>query len=99
SMSPATIDRRLRKLKAAGAPKGMSLTRPAPEHVRNSIRIRKCTDEITRLPGLAETDTVAHCGASARGEFARTLTMVDYATNCVFCQIFVGRFGVSFSPF
>lgn len=81
SMSPATIDRRLRKLKAAGAPKGMSLTRPAPEHVRNSIRIRKCTDEITRLPGLAETDTVAHCGASARGEFARTLTMVDYATN------------------
>ena len=35
--------------------------------MRNSIRIRKCTDEITRLPGLAETDTVAHHGASARG--------------------------------
>lgn len=31
SMSPATIDRRLRKLKAAGAPKGMSLTRAAVE--------------------------------------------------------------------
>ncbi|WP_033516171.1 integrase catalytic domain-containing protein [Bifidobacterium pullorum] len=59
----------------------MSLTRPAGEHLRNSIRIRKCTDEIARLPGLAEADTVARCGPSARGEFARTLTMVDYATN------------------
>lgn len=59
----------------------MSLTRPAGEHLRNSVQIRKCTDEIARLPGLAEADTVAHCGPSARGEFARTLTMADYATN------------------
>lgn len=81
SMSASTIDRRLRPLKQAASPKGMSLTHPASEHLRNSIRIRKCTDEIVRLPGLAETNTVAHCGPSARGEFARTLTMVDYATN------------------
>lgn len=81
SMSASTIDRRLRPLKQAAMPKGMSLTRPAADHLRNSIRIRKCTDEIIRLPGLAETDTVAHCGPSAKGEFARTLTMVDYATN------------------
>ena len=81
SMSASTIDRRLRPLKRAAMPRGMSLTRPAGEHLRNSVRIRKCTDEIARLPGLAEADTVAHCGPSARGEFARTLTMVDYATN------------------
>ena len=80
-MSASTIDRRLRPLKRAAVPRGMSLTRPAGEHLRNSIRIRKCTDEIARLPGPAEADTVAHCGPSARGEFARTLTMVDYATN------------------
>lgn len=81
SMSASTIDRRLRPLKQAAMPRGMSLTRPAADHLRNSVRIRKCTDEIARLPGLAEADTVAHCGPSARGEFARTLTMVDYATN------------------
>ena len=81
SMSASTIDRRLRPLKRAAMPRGMSLTRPAGEHLRNSVRIRKCADEIARLPGLAEADTVAHCGPRARGEFARTLTMVDYATN------------------
>lgn len=81
SMSASTIDRRLRPLKRAAMPRGMSLTRPAGEHLRNSVRIRKCADEIARLPGLAEDDTVAHCGPRARGEFARTLTMVDYATN------------------
>lgn len=81
AMSASTIDRRLRPLKQAASPKGMSLTSPARGHLRNSIRIRKATDEIARLPGLAEADTVAHCGPSARGEFARTLTMVDYATN------------------
>ena len=42
-----------------------------PSMCATSIRIRKCTDEITRLPGLAETDTVAPLrGRSARGEFA-----------------------------
>lgn len=81
SMSASTIDRRLGPLKRAAMPRGMSLTRPAGEHLRNSVQIRKCTDEIARLPGLAEADTVAHCGPSARGEFARTLTMADYATN------------------
>ena len=81
SMSASTIDRRLRPLKRAAMPRGMSLTRLAGEHLRNSVRIRKCADEIARLPGLAEDDTVAHCGPRARGEFARTLTMVDYATN------------------
>lgn len=81
AMSASTIDRRLRPLKQAASPKGMSLTSPARGHLRNSIRIRKATDEIARLPGLAEADTVAHCGPSARGEFAGTLTMVDYATN------------------
>ena len=81
SMSASNIDRRLGPLKRAAMPRGMSLTRPAGEHLRNSVQIRKCTDEIARLPGLAEADTVAHCGPSARGEFARTLTMADYATN------------------
>lgn len=54
SMSASTIDRRLGPLKRAAMPRGMSLTRPAGEHLRNSVQIRKCTDEIARLPGLAE---------------------------------------------
>lgn len=56
-------------------------TRPAGELLRNSIAIRKAGDELDGLPGNVEADTVAHCGPSARGEFCRTLTVVDIATG------------------
>ena len=51
-MSASAIDRWLRPLKHAAMPRGMSLTCPAGEHLRNSVRVRKCAGEIAWLPGL-----------------------------------------------
>ncbi|WP_373235043.1 integrase catalytic domain-containing protein, partial [Mycobacterium marinum] len=56
--------------------KGISTTKPSPL-LRNSITIRTCADEAPKEPGVIEADTVAHCGPTLIGEFARTLTMID----------------------
>ncbi|WP_223849656.1 DDE-type integrase/transposase/recombinase [Bifidobacterium vespertilionis] len=81
AMSPATMDRYLKRTRDAAKPKGLAGTRPAGELVRNSITIRKASDELDGLPGNVEADTVAHCGPSLKGEFCRTLTVVDIATG------------------
>ena len=81
TMSAATVDRYLRPVRDAARPKGIATTRPAGELLRSSITIRKAGDELDGLPGNVEADTVAHCGPSARGEFCRTLTVVDFATG------------------
>ena len=80
-MSPATMDRYLRKSRDAARPEGLAGTRPAGELLCNSIAIRKAGDELDGLSGNVEADTVAHCGPSLRGEFCRTLTVVDIATG------------------
>lgn len=56
--------------------KGISTTKPSPL-LRNSIAIRTCADEAPEVPRVIEADTVAHCGPTLIGEFARTLTMTD----------------------
>ena len=45
------------------------------------IPIRTCADEKPDRPGVIEADTVAHCGPTLIGEFARTLTMTDMVTG------------------
>ena len=80
AMSAATIDRYLAPARGRLAIKGISTTKPAPL-LRNSITIRRCTDEAPDAPGVVEADTVAHCGPTLIGEFARTLTMTDIHTG------------------
>jgi hypothetical protein len=80
AMSPATVDRYLRPARERMRIKGISTTKPSPL-LRNSITIRTCTDEAPELPGVVEADTVAHCGPTLIGEFARTLTMTDLVTG------------------
>jgi hypothetical protein len=41
-------------------------------HLWNSTTIRTCADEAPEAPGVIEADTVAHCGPTLIGEFART---------------------------
>jgi hypothetical protein len=60
--------------------KGISTTKPSPL-LRNSIAIRTCAEEAPQAPGVIEADTVAHCGPTLIGEFARTLTMTDLVTG------------------
>jgi hypothetical protein len=78
-MSPATMDRYLKKVKASVRLKGRSSTKPGrllKQHI--PIETQKWD---TSQPGFLEADTVAHCGASLAGDFAYTLDCVDIATT------------------
>lgn len=80
TMSPATIDRYLAPARRGMQLRGISTTTPSPL-LRNSIGLSKVGDEPVTVPGVIEADTVAHCGPTFAGEFARTLTMTDLATG------------------
>lgn len=83
SMSPASIDRYLKPAKATDRIRGISTTKPSPL-LRSSIKIRKSGDEVEAEPGFFEGDTVAHCGPTLKGEFARTVNLTDVHTGWVF---------------
>ena len=80
SMSAATIDRYLKPHKDAAYPVALSGTKPS--HIlRSSIPQRTAMDAPLTVPGFLELDTVAHCGPTFAGEFARTLTMTCLVTG------------------
>lgn len=74
AMSAATIDRYLAPARKSMQLRGIATTRPSPL-LRNSIGLSKAGDAPATVPGVIEADTVAHCGPTFAGEFARTLTM------------------------
>ena len=82
SMSAATVDRYLKTERERLRLRGISTTKPGVL-LRNSIKIRKAGDEVSSEPGFFEVDTVAHCGPTLKGEFARTLTLTDVATGWI----------------
>ncbi|MEZ5087410.1 MAG: hypothetical protein R2722_14575 [Tessaracoccus sp.] len=82
-MSPATIDRYLTPARAKDPIRGKTTTKPG-SLLRNSITIRKAGDEVETEPGFFEIDTVAHCGPTLKGEFARTVNYTDVHTGWVF---------------
>ena len=84
-MSAATIDRYLAPARAKDQIGGVSTTKPSPL-LRSSITIRKAGDEVEAEPGFFEGDTVAHCGPTLKGEFARTLNLTDVHTGWVFTR-------------
>lgn len=79
SMSPATIDRLLKPVRAKAGRKGLCGTRPG-SLLKNQIPIRTHHWDITQ-PGFMEADTVAHCGNSLAGSFAWSLTLTDIMTT------------------
>jgi len=85
SMSAATIDRYLQTAKAKDQISGVSTTKPSVL-LRNSITVRKAGDEVEAESGFFEGDTVAHCGPTLKGEFARTLNLIDVHTGWVFTR-------------
>lgn len=85
SMSAATIDRYLKTAKAKDQISGVSTTKPSVL-LRNSITVRRAGDEVEAEPGFFEGDTVAHCGPTLKGEFARTLNLTDVHTGWVFTR-------------
>ena len=80
AMSPTTIDRYLAPARRAMQLRGISTTTPSPL-LRNSIGLSKVGDAPPTTLGVIEADTVAHCGPTFAGEFARTVTMTDLVTG------------------
>jgi hypothetical protein len=80
SVSPATIDRKLRKFKERYRLKGISTTKPG-SLLKSQIPVRVCFDRDERKPGYFELDTVSHCGANACGQFCQTLTITDVGSG------------------
>jgi len=77
-MSPATIDR---LLKAVRAKRGLSATRsPSGQWYKSVIPIQ-AHDWNVKAPGHFQGDTVAHCGNALEGAFANTLTITDIHTS------------------
>jgi len=68
SVSPATIDRKIRNQKKRYRLKGMHTTKPGTL-LKSQIPIRVCFDRDEKRPGFFELDTVSHCGANAKGQF------------------------------
>jgi hypothetical protein len=85
TMSAASIDRYLKTAKAKDQVSGVSTTKPSPL-LRNSIKVRRAGDEVEAEPGFFEGDTVAHCGPTLKGEFARTPNLTDVHTGWVFTR-------------
>ena len=85
AMSPASIDRYLAPTKAKDQLRGGSTTKPSAL-LRSSIKVRKAGDEVEAEPGFFEGDTVAHCGPTLKGEFARTVNLTDVYIGWVFTR-------------
>ncbi|WP_043472601.1 DDE-type integrase/transposase/recombinase [Paeniglutamicibacter gangotriensis] len=81
AISPATIDRLLKPYKAQLQPDGISTTHSTKNQYRQAIPIMTRIPVIDRQPGLVAIDTVAHCGLTAKGEYAFTLTVTDTFTG------------------
>lgn len=75
-ISPASMDRLLKKARARYPRKGLSGTRSGPEALKRRIPIRTDNWDLDQ-PGFWEADSVAHCGDSMAGEFAWSLTFTD----------------------
>lgn len=80
TVSPATIDRKLKKEKKKFRLKGIRTTKPG-SMLKNQIPIRVCFDRDERKPGFFELDTVSHCGSRAIGHFCQTLTLTDVGSG------------------
>ena len=76
TMSSATIDRYLAAAKKAFLPPSKASTKPASYPLRNEIPFGKSYAE-RQEPGWLSTDTVAHCGASLKGDHIWTLNSTD----------------------
>lgn len=84
AMSPATIDRYLKPVRDKDPIKGRGTTTPSTSLLRTSVTIRRAGDETGEDPGLFEVDTVAHCGPTMRGEFARSVNFTDVNIGWVY---------------
>lgn len=80
AMSSATIDRYLKDAKRALQPLSRSTTGKSNYALRNEIPFGRSYTQVAR-PGYLSTDTVAHCGATLKGDHLWTLNSTDVLTG------------------
>jgi hypothetical protein len=80
AMSPATIDRCLKRARFTSPQRGISTTKPGTL-LKAAIPIRTFTPWAEEHPGFLEIDLVAHCGSTTEGIYLNTLTATDLATG------------------
>jgi hypothetical protein len=71
SVSPATIDSKLKKAKFRYSLKGIHTTKRG-SLLKSRISVRVCFDRDEKEPGYFELDTVSRYGVNAKGQFRQT---------------------------
>lgn len=84
AISPATVDRLLKPVRARMAGRGRTMTRPG-SLLRQQIPIRAEAWDTDR-PGFLEADTVAHGGDSTAGNFIWSITYTDIFSGWTACR-------------
>ena len=90
TISPATVDRLLKRVRERVKPHGLSATKPGTL-LKHTIRIRTFAQWDDAQPGFMEIDLVAHCGDATRGEYLNSLDMVDVCTRWVELTALINR--------
>lgn len=89
SMSPSTIDRRLKNKKYSIKKRIYTTTRPG-YLLKNQIPIKTDSWNIHK-PGFLEIDLVAHCGSSLQDTYINSLNCVDIYTTWTETRAVMGR--------
>src|SRR3989339_2000753 len=89
NVSRSTIDEKLKRSRVEIRRRIQGTTKPG-SLLKSQIPIRTSSWEESH-PGFCELDTVAHCGASAAGEFANTLNVTDILTTWTEQEAFLGK--------
>jgi hypothetical protein len=97
SISPASIDRYLKKYRRLQSVKKRTFTKRGSRVFRRLIPLKNLSN-IARSPGVMEADTVGHCGDSAAGEFAFSLTMTDEYTGWTRNRAIANKCAVQVKP-
>jgi hypothetical protein len=84
SVSAATADRMVRRLREADRPRGISTTKPG-RLLKRQVPVRTWNEWNDQRPGFFEADLVAHCGGYTDGAFLYTLCLTDVATGWTEC--------------
>jgi len=89
-MSPATVDRLLRRERQGLRRRGLGTTKPGTL-LKRQVPIRTFADWDETRPGFLEVDLVAHCGTTTAGEYLHTLVLTDIHTTWTECVALPNR--------
>lgn len=85
TISPATADRILAKVRKGERPRGLTATSTG-KLLKHQVPVRTFADWNETQPGFFEADLVAHCGVSMAGSFLWSFVLTDIATGWTECM-------------